>query len=272
MDKPLVLISWNGKEAPLRCLLADVEPHFELVVFDYSGSFGTRTPLPHALPATVLSERTECKGDIYQALARHLIASGKRPRFVSLIDDDVIISVGEINRLLHLGECHDLHVFSAALSHDSQYTHRWMLRLPNRVMREVDWVEVMMPIYHGDLFISGAPHYDGNVSSWGIDKYLMPTLQQLCGFTRTVIVDAVMASHVRPISSGGSTFRNGLTAAMERDRMKQRCLELIRERKPALLDSAWHQRIFVRRHVRSRWQQLIYGLGRPVRRWLDQST
>lgn len=272
MDRALVLVSWNGRDAPLRCLLQDGIPQFDLVLFDYSGNIDTKAALPCALAAMLLSERTECKGDIYQALARHLARMGRRPRFVGLIDDDVILSVNDINRLLHLGECHDLHAFSAALSHDSEYTHRWTLRQPNRVLREVDWVEVMMPIYHGDLFMAGAKHYIGRVSSWGIDKYLMPTLQQLGGMTRTVIVDAVMASHVRPITSGHATYRNGLTAAQEAESLKQVCLQLIAQQQPALRETAWFHRIFQQRHYRNRWQQLAFGLGRPLRRWLDQST
>lgn len=272
MKRPLVLVSWNGREAPLRCLLHDGDPHFDLVVFDYSGRYNKTQPLSHALPATLLSERTECKGDIFQALGRHLADTGRRPRFVALIDDDVILSVSDINRLLHLGMCHDLHVFSAALGHDSEYTHRWTLRQPNHVLREADWVEVMMPFYNGDLFLTAAPHFDGNISSWGIDKFLIPTLQRLTGMTRTAIVDAVMASHVRPITSGQTIYRNGLTARQEGDRMKQHCLQLIADRQPSLLGSAWFHRIFEQRHYRSRWQQLAYGVGRPIRRWLEQST
>jgi hypothetical protein len=270
--RPLVLISWNGSEAPLRCLLADTTPQFDIVVFDYTARWVGTHNAPHALPNTLLSERTQCKGDIYQALARHLQATGLQPSFISLIDDDVLISVSDINRLLHLASYHGLHVSSAALSHDSHYTHRWSLRQPNRVLREVDWVEVMMPVYSGELFAACAPHFEGNVSSWGIDKYLVPTMQQLTGLTHTAIVDAVMASHVRPITSGETVYRNGLTAGQERDKMKQLCLGLIDQHKPELRQTDWFRRIFQQRHVRTRWQQLAYGLGRPIRRWLDQST
>ena len=271
-DRPLILVSWNGREPPLWRLLLDTRPQFDLLLFDYSGS-----AMPAALqclpwPVTLLSECTECKGDIYQALAKHLTANGLRPRFVGLIDDDVVLSVGDLNRLLHLGHCHGLHVLSAALSHDSHYTHRWMLHQPHRSLREVDWVEVMMPIYDGALFLAAAPHFEGNVSSWGIDMYLMPTLQQLTGCTRTAIVDAVMASHVRPVTSGQGAFRHGQTAAQENARMKQLCRDLLRRHRPELLRTDWYQRIFVQRHVRNRWRQLVTGLGRPLRRWLDSST
>jgi hypothetical protein len=272
MDKPLVLISWNGRDTPLRCLLVDGAPHFDLLLFDYSGTVDRHQPLALPVAATLLSERTQCKGDIFQALARHLLTTGQRPRFVSLIDDDVILSVSDLNRLLHLGHNHGLQVFAPALSHDSHYTHRWSLRLPNRVLREVDWVEVMAPVYDGELFLAAAPYFDGNVSSWGFDKYLFPTLQQLRGQTRTAMIDAVMISHVRPISSGETVYRNGLTAGAERDKIKALCLALIEREQPALKSSDWFRRVFRQRHVRTRWQQLAYGLGRPLRQWLDRST
>jgi hypothetical protein len=104
------------------------------------------------------------------------------------------------------------------------------------------------------------------------DKYLFPTLQQLRGQTRTAMVDAVMICHVRPITSGETVYRNGLTAGAERDRMKALCLGLIEREQPALTGTAWFQRIFHQRHVRTRWQQVAYRLGRPIRQWLDRST
>lgn len=269
-DRPVVLVAWNGREAPLARLLADAEPRFELLLFDYSGQAQLDGAPP--LGATLLSERTECKGDLYNALARWLRAQGRTPRFVALIDDDVILSIADIHRLLHLGACHGLHAFSAALSHDSHYTHRWTLRRSQRVLRPVDWVEVMMPFYSGRLFLDAAPHFEGNVSSWGIDRYLMPTLQRLRGLDGSFIVDAVMASHVRPVTSGQSVFRNGMTAAQEAAQLKARCLALIDAEQPALRGSDWFRRLFERRHTRSRWEQIEGALGRPLRRWLERST
>ena len=218
-----VLVSWNGREPPLQRLLLDVPPQFELIVFDYSGQAGvsgSAVPgLPAHVQASLLSERTECKGDIYQALARHLLRrrseQGEQalPAYVGLIDDDVMLSTHDIHRLLHIGRCQGLHCFSASLSHDSEYTHRWMLHVPHVQWREAPWVEVMMPFYDTRLFLAAAPHFEGYVSSWGVDKYLFPTVQKLEGLGRTGIVDAVMASHIRPITSGSGSFRNGKTAA-----------------------------------------------------------
>lgn len=271
-DRPLVLVSWDGRGKPLPYLHLDAPAEFEWILFDYTATQVAGTRTLNGLQACVLAETTECKGDIFQALCRWLHETGREPEYVGLIDDDVWISVSAINKALHLARCESFDVFSPTLLHDSFATHRWMLCQPNRLFREVDWVEVMMPFYRGDLFRAGLHALKGNVSSWGIDKYLWPALQQIRGQTRTALIDAVVASHRRPISSGQKTYRNGLTAKQELEHMKSVALELVRLHRPELLASDWYRRIFVQRHVRTRWQQLGLGLGRPLRRWLDQST
>jgi hypothetical protein len=269
---PLVLVSWHGQQAPWTYLHVDAPAQFDWLLFDYTGQQAPGRREVHGLMVEVLSEATECKGDIFQALCNWLHDQKRCPEYVGLIDDDVCIGVSDINRALHLARCDGLDVFSPTLLHDSQYTHRWMLAQPERLFRTVDWVEVMMPFYRGDLFLAAREHLAGNVSSWGLDKYLWPTLQQIRGQTRTALIDAVRASHRRPITSGLKTFRNGRTAADELQAMRERCLHLLQTERPALLGSEWYRRIFVQRHVRSRWQQLASGLGRPLRRWLSQST
>jgi hypothetical protein len=269
---PLVLVSWNGQNTPLACIHHDAQPQFDWLVFDFSGTQAGNLAQVHGHAAMLLSGSTECKGEIYSALAEYLHAQGRCPEYVALIDDDVWIAVSDINRALHLARCDGLDVFSPVLTHDSFYTHRWSLQQPHRLFREVDWVEVMMPFYRGEIFLAGREHYRGNVSSWGIDKYLMPTLQQVLKKPRTALIDAVAAAHRRPITSGQKTYRNGMTAGQERDAMRERCLGMLRDKAPELLRSNWHRRVFEQRHVRTRWQQLIYGLGRPLRRWLEQST
>ena len=102
------------------------------------------------------------------------------------------------------------------LMHDSHYTHRWMLTQPHRLFRPVDWVEVMMPFYRGDLFLAAREHMVGNVSSWGLDKYLWPTLQQLRGQTRTALIDAVTASHRNAMRSKPSPFSSNSAACLKR--------------------------------------------------------
>lgn len=272
LQRPLVLVSWDGRSQPLSMMLVDAPAQFDVLLFDYSGRCGLTELSVQGLPCAVLSGRTECKGDIYQALAAHLQASGAQPPYVGLIDDDIVTSVRDLNQVLHVARCHSLDSFSPCLSHDSVYAHRWTLQRGHNQLNWVDWVEVMMPFYRLELFLAAAPHYAGNVSSYGIDKYLMPTMQKLLRMERTALVNTVLASHVRPISSGDKVFRNGMTGVMERARMKAVCMALVDEREPGLKETDWYRRIFLQRHVRTRWQMFKYGLGRPIRAWLEHST
>lgn len=272
MTRPLVLVSWDGSAEPWAMLQLDASPQFDWLLFDFSGRQSPGLREFRGQSAQVLSQATECKGEIYQALAAYLSQHDLTPEYVSLIDDDILISVSAINCALHVARCTGLDVFSPTLSHDSRYSHRWMLTQSSRLLRPVDWVEVMMPFYRGSLFRAGGPHYEGNVSSWGIDRYLMPTLQQLLGMTQAALLDGVVASHRRPVTSGQKVYRNGRTAREEGAMLKQHCQALVAERMPNLVGTDWYRSIFQRRHVRTRWQQLKYGLGRPLRRWLEEST
>lgn len=270
-DRPLVLVSWNGEQTPWPCLHRDVAAQFEWLLFDYTGQQAAGVREIEGLSVTILSELTECKGDIFQALCQWLHAQNRCPEYVGLIDDDVWISVSDINRALHLGRCEGLDVFSPTLLHDSHFTHRWMLTQPHRLFRTVDWVEVMMPFYRGNLFLAAREYLVGNVSSWGLDKYLWPTLQQIRGQSRTALIDAVTASHRRPITSGMKTYRTGRTAFDELDAMRILSLKLL-DARPELIGSDWFHRIFRQRHVRTRWQQLTAAIARPIRKWLESST
>ncbi len=296
--RPVVLVSWDGHSTPLALIHLDATPEFDWVLFDYTGRQAAGPRTLRGQSVTVLSAATECKGEIYHHLAEHLAeplakpsadlpaaaldahpsASGSTaasathaapPEYVSLIDDDILISVSQLNTALHLGRVERLDVFSPSLSHDSPFSHQWMRHQPNRVYREVDWVEVMMPFYRGDLFLAGRAHYRDNISSWGIDRFLIPTLQQLRGQTRTALLDAVMASHRRPVTSGGKVYRNGRTAWQERQVLRQASLDLIDQQQPALRQSAWFHRLFIARETHNKWQRLKRRLARPVADWLD---
>lgn len=267
--KPLVLLSWDGVSQPLRLLHRDASPAFDILLFDYSGSAAGPALQLDGLPCRLLSVRTECKGEIYSALARDLEERACEPPYVGLIDDDVMLSVSGINLALHIARSLELDSFSPSLSHDSNYSHRFTLSRPQRLAHPVHWVEVMMPFYRGSLFLAGAAHYEGNVSSWGIDQYLMPTLGALMKMERVAIIDAVMASHQREITSGGKVYRNGRTAEQEKQALRERCMALVAERAPSLVGTAWYRRTFLRRHAGSPIERLSTGVARKLRGWID---
>ncbi|OWQ90844.1 hypothetical protein CDN99_11820 [Roseateles aquatilis] len=275
--RPVVLVSWDGASVPLALIHFDATPEFDWILFDYTGRQAGGERQIRGQHVTVLSARTECKGEIFHHLAEHLAApmagsASEPPEYVALIDDDILVSIGQINFALHLGRCEQLDVFSPTLSHDSPYSHHWMRHQPNRLYREVDWVEVMTPFYRGSLFLAAREYYRDNISSWGLDRFLIPVLQQLNGCARTALLDAVMVSHRRPVTSGAKVYRNGRTAWQERQLLRQASLDLVDREAPALRDSAIFHRLFVARETPNKWIRWKRRIARVLKRLLDEGS
>ena len=278
IGKSVVLISWDGKSEPLSHLHVDATPNFDVIIFDYSGNHPDSEEIyvrrnGFDFSAIVLSIKTECKGQLFQALGNYLeTLSHNPPEYVSLIDDDVIMAISDINRALHIARTAQLDVFSPTLTHDSYFSHRWMLQQPHIQIRSVNWVEVMCPFYKFDIFMMAAPYFNGYTSSWGFDKYLFPTIQKINNRNKTALLDGIAATHFRPITSQEKRFKNGMTAFEEMDALKKICTSLIQEKQPELVNTDWYKSIFKRKNYYSYWEKHLYLLGRPIKHWLAKSA
>ncbi len=105
----LIIISWDGKSAPAGLLHRDAAPEFDLLLFDYSGK---SAKAPNGPP--VLSQATECKGQIFAHIGALLDTPAYQPDWIGIIDDDVEISVSGINACLAAAAAHGLSSCSAA--------------------------------------------------------------------------------------------------------------------------------------------------------------
>ena len=255
-----VFVTWNGagQDPPLANIHLDAIPQFELWLFDYSGRWnGESDVLPLktleiALAKPPISKRTECKGQILEHCATELSNIQRRvnhePKgreFVAIIDDDILIGISEINRALHLGRRLNLTTFSPSLSRDSFFNHAKMLAKPGRLAHQVDWVEIMMPFIDKDLFLASRNFYPHSISSWGIDCYVYPYLSiahQLGD--RHAVLDSVVASHIRPVTSGDRTFSNGRSAHDEMKLLRHQCLAHLHEHWPELIEDTRIRKLF----------------------------
>jgi hypothetical protein len=228
-QRPLAVITWDGVSEPLQHAVKDQSPVFDLLVFDYSG--GAQLPAGFNIRGVIpqfYSAKTECKGQIYQHAVG--IARARNPTsYIGLIDDDIVFSIADLNRLIQIATEHNLDVFSASLTHDSIYSFTFMLTQKDSQLRSMDWVEVMMPFYRNSIIAAGAIFFEQSISSWGVDKYAIPLLQRLTGLPKTAIIDSVAASHIRPITSKKRVYSNGLTAQQEAERMGAFCLNWIKQ-------------------------------------------
>lgn len=271
--RPIVMISWDGVGDLLPCLLVDAIPDFEILLIDYSGKNKDASSfLAKGLLTCLLSRETQCKGDIFQVVGEYINGNNLCPEYVGMIDDDIVISISDINKVLHLARIRKLDVFSPVLTHDSEFSHRWMLQQSHSAVREVDWVEVMMPFYRGEIFMVARPFFEGFVTSWGFDKYLFPMVQKMTGMNRCGLIDAVAASHFRPVTSQLKTYRNGLTAVQEMEKIKILCCDYIEQHHADWLKTEWFHKTYLVKNVHTRFQKHLYRLGRPIKKWLERSV
>jgi hypothetical protein len=87
-----------------------------------------------------------------------------------------------------------------------------------------------------------------------------------------VLLDAVMASHRRPVTSGGKVYRNGRTAWQERQILRQASMDLIAREAPGLVNGPWYRRTFVARETPNKWIRWKRRAARVVTAWLDESS
>lgn len=236
----LVVYAWNGRGQPLELVRQDEPRRFDLILFDYSGTVAA--PAIDGIP--VLSRATECKGEIYREVHRHVSGDPDRYAYVGLIDDDIALGWSDLNRLLAIAAEQGLDSFQAALTADSHHAHHWLIARPGQTLRHLPWVEVMMPFYRTALFMAGGDYYARSISSYGLDQFVFPALQKLLGLEKVAVIDAVPVRHTRPITSDDKVFANGLTAHQERVQQWRAARAQVARERPDLVGTRWYFRTF----------------------------
>jgi hypothetical protein len=228
-QKSIVVISWDGISTPLSYILKDTKPDFDLFIFDYSGQ-DHQSQLDGLQPAYYLSQKTECKGDILQGVYTYLIQNKVSDfKYIGLLDDDIFISISDLNKLLFIAKMEQLDVFQASLSHDSYYHHRQFIQKAGSVYMPTHWVEIMAPFYSSAVFFEAGKDFNRSISGTGIDVYLIPTVQVLLQKTKTAVVHAVQMKHCRPIRTDNRIFRNGKDNLTEIAELQSYCMDIVKQ-------------------------------------------
>jgi uncharacterized membrane protein len=238
----IVVVSWDGVSQRLAHFDQDDAAAFDIILFDYSGKH--QAPDNRNQFRDIISVKTECKGQIYAEVARYLRAKAVHCSYIGLFDDDISVRVSDINLALRIAVEQSLDSFALTLTPDSVVNHKRFIQQPGPDVRPVAWVEVMMPFYRLALFDAGHDFYQGSVSSYGIDQFVMPLVQKVTGMGRVAVIDRIAASHLRPMTSDQRVFSNGLTAHQERGQLRRKCLDVIASKYPYLQGTAWYYRTF----------------------------
>lgn len=224
---PLVAVSWNGVEEPCRLFEFDEPAAFTLLLFNYSGN-GAVPPAREGFSYDLMVNcRTEFKGQLLRELNRFLAAY---PQYdmIGIVDDDVKIKVSSINRLLNIASVQRFDVCQPSLTHDSYHSFDFNLHRPELEYEKVAWIEIMSPFYRREVFDACYPLADENISSYGIDNYVVPFYQHLLNMKRTAVIHAVQVTHTKPVTDGDQTFSNGLTARQEGEKLRKEICRLLK--------------------------------------------
>ncbi len=119
-----------------------------------------------------------------------------------LPDDDLACTTSMIERLFTQFECHQLHLAQPSLSHDSYLSHAITIHNPKLLLRRVNFVEVMAPLFSRALLERTLHTFAESESGWGLD-FVWPKFVDSAE-RDAAILDAVQIRHTRPI--GGPAY------------------------------------------------------------------
>lgn len=236
-QRSLVVFTWDG--GSLDHILMDAEPAFDILLFDFTG----KASAPPGVDWPLLSEKTECKGDVLRIVGHHVRGQRQHPEYVALFDHDIRTGIADINRLLEIAREERLDSFAPALTHDSYFSYSRFLHC-GVSLRPTRWIEVMMPFYRTELFLAAQPFYEDSVTAYGIDSYVIPMFQKVLGLDNVAIVDSITVTHTQPVSSGRRLMSHGLSPYEERVIARRRCLEWLSAHRPDLMGSRWYYETF----------------------------
>jgi FkbM family methyltransferase len=138
--------------------------------------------------------------------------------FVWVLDDDLVMSPGQIEDMFALARAWDLWVCQPAFSRRGRVSHAITTReSAANLLRIVTFVEVTCPLFRRDKLELFLDHYDGSLVGMGIDHWFAHVLQSDRN-PKFAVVDAIEVVNPRESEKGGIREINQLQALGERRR------------------------------------------------------
>ena len=119
--------------------------------------------------------------------------------YILLLDDDVFYQNGDISRLFSIVQQNGWEIAQASLSTDSFCSFQVFFNPNRNGWRQVNGVEIMMPIYSTRILGIIKQLIGESISGWGFDAALS-MLAARQGF-RAAVVDDILAQHTKPINA-----------------------------------------------------------------------
>jgi hypothetical protein len=240
--------------------------------FDLHISYFGKQEQPYDLPEGVtLSREAGPKWlGLKDCLARHANFLDRYSR-IGFPDDDLAADAETWNTAFRILEDADAALGQPALDPLSFYSYDITLRRAWLKYREVDFVELMAPIFRIDFLQKVLPTWDLNKSSWGLDMVWREMARQ--AGDKLVIVDACAVLHTRAIGKGAQYSAGNMQGRSQYDEYR----ELLDAH--GITDTSRHTLGGVRIDgsvetdlVRLNRHRTLVGLRRKWRAWRGQAT
>ncbi|MDS9468925.1 hypothetical protein RGQ15_15265 [Paracoccus sp. MBLB3053] len=201
-DKRFLVVTRIGpKSLHNRWLDDPAQCQFDTVLSAYSD-----TAVPVDGPGIIQEQRPGRKVEGYGAFLSERKSLWSNYDYICLMDEDIDTTAEDLNRAFGLCAAHDLLLAQPALSHDSHFTYAGLLQQPAWLLRYVNFIEMMCPIFRRDALARVLPLYRQGLES-GIDLVWCNLLGP--GATNFAVLDAVAIRHTEPV--GGNKAANGFT-------------------------------------------------------------
>jgi hypothetical protein len=122
----------------------------------------------------------------------------RRYRYVALFDDDLATNASSLLQLFRVSEQHGLKIAQPALDHESYFTYACLLQHKGFVLRHVNFVEMMCPVFRSDILLELAPLFELGFES-GIDLVWSALVHR--DREDFAVIDSVTVRHTRPVGA-----------------------------------------------------------------------
>lgn len=164
--------------------------------------------VPEAGPGMTVEFRPGKKVEGYAGILRNHADLLERYKYVCFLDEDILASADLLAGCFRLAAAHDLKIAQPALAWGSYFSFAVLLQQPQFLLRHVNFIEMMCPIFRHDVLQKIRPLYEIGLES-GIDLIWCNAVYE--GPRDFAVLDAFPVLHTEPI--GGRSIDNGFADA-----------------------------------------------------------
>ncbi len=197
MVKPFLVVARVGDNS-LHPAWLEGNPHFDI----YISYFGDELDR-YKDHATYYEQRKGGKWPIIGELLEREAPLVEKYDAIWFPDDDLLADAATVNRMFALFVGFDLQYAQPALTQDSYFTYPYLLQSKSSVIRYINFVEVMAPIFSQKALCEIKETITVSPSGWGLD-FLWSKIFSKSGADKVAVIDAAPVKHTRPV--GGELY------------------------------------------------------------------